>query len=68
MSKLDRHMRLGLFIQAAGHHSAGWRYPGAQAGSENFPLIRQLTLAAERAKFDMVFFGDKLVTNGKEHP
>jgi FMN-dependent oxidoreductase (nitrilotriacetate monooxygenase family) len=68
MSKLDRQMRLGLFVQAAGHHSAGWRYPGAQAGSENFPLIRQLTLAAERAKFDMVFFGDKLVTTGKEHP
>jgi FMN-dependent oxidoreductase (nitrilotriacetate monooxygenase family) len=61
-------MRLGLFIQAAGHHSAGWRYPGAQAGSENFPLIRQLTLAAERAKLDMVFFGDKLVTGPKEHP
>lgn len=68
MSKLDRQMRLGLFIQAAGHHSAGWRYPGAQSGSENFPLIRQLTLAAERAKFDMVFFGDKLVTGPKEHP
>jgi FMN-dependent oxidoreductase (nitrilotriacetate monooxygenase family) len=68
MSKLDRQMRLGLFVQAAGHHSAGWRYPGAQAGSENFPLIRQLTLAAERAKFDMVFFGDKLVTTAKEHP
>lgn len=67
MSKPDQ-MRLGLFIQAAGHHSAGWRYPGAQSGSENFPLIRQLTLAAERAKFDMVFFGDKLVTTGKEHP
>jgi len=68
MSTPERQMRLGLFIQAAGHHSAGWRYPGAQSGSENFPLIRRLTLAAERAKLDMVFFGDKLVTGPKEHP
>ncbi|MDO7926895.1 LLM class flavin-dependent oxidoreductase [Pseudomonas sp. KFB-139] len=68
MSQTERQMRLGLFIQAAGHHSAGWRYPGAESGSENFPLIRRLTLAAEKAKLDMVFFGDKLVTGPKEHP
>lgn len=68
MSHPSKQMRLGLFIQAAGHHASGWRYPGAQSGSENFPLVRQLTLAAERAKLDMVFFGDKLVTSPQEHP
>lgn len=68
MSQTLKQMRLGLFIQAAGHHAAGWRYPGAQSGSENFALVKQLTLAAERAKLDMVFFGDKLVTGPKEHP
>lgn len=68
MSETLQHMRLGLFIQAAGHHASGWRYPGAQSGSENFALIKQLTLAAEQACLDMVFFGDKLVTSPQEHP
>jgi FMN-dependent oxidoreductase (nitrilotriacetate monooxygenase family) len=68
MNQTRKQMRLGLFIQAAGHHVAGWRYPGAHSGSENFPLIRQLTLAAERAKLDMVFFGDKMITSPKDHP
>ncbi|MBD1597656.1 LLM class flavin-dependent oxidoreductase [Pseudomonas typographi] len=68
MSQTLQQMRLGLFIQAAGHHASGWRYPGAQSGSENIALIRNLTLAAERACLDMVFFGDKLVTSGKDHP
>jgi FMN-dependent oxidoreductase (nitrilotriacetate monooxygenase family) len=68
MSQHLSQMRLGLFIQAAGHHFSGWRYPGAQSGSENFKLIRQLTESAERACLDMVFFGDKLVTTAQEHP
>jgi len=68
MSQTLDQMRLGLFVQAAGHHFSGWRYPGAQSGSENFALIRQLTEQAERACLDMVFFGDKLVTGPQEHP
>lgn len=68
MTQTLQHMRLGLFIQAAGHHANGWRYPGAQSGSENFALIKKLTLAAEQACLDMVFFGDKLVTSAQEHP
>lgn len=68
MSQTLTQMRLGLFIQAAGHHANGWRYPGAQSGSENLTLIRELTQAAERACFDLVFFGDKLVTSAQEHP
>ncbi|WP_296261335.1 MULTISPECIES: LLM class flavin-dependent oxidoreductase [unclassified Pseudomonas] len=68
MSQTLQHMRLGLFIQAAGHHASGWRYPGAQSGSENFALIKKLTLAAEQACLDMVFLGDKLVTSAQEHP
>lgn len=68
MSQSLQHMRLGLFIQAAGHHASGWRYPGAESGSENFALVRRLAQTAERACLDMVFFGDKLVTGPKEHP
>lgn len=68
MSHTPKHMRLGLFIQAAGHHASGWRYPGAQSGSENFALVRRLTESAERACLDLVFFGDKLVTGPQEPP
>jgi hypothetical protein len=37
MTDATRQMRLGLFIQGAGHHVAGWRYPDAQSGGENLP-------------------------------
>jgi N-acetyl-S-(2-succino)cysteine monooxygenase len=29
----QRKLRLGAFIQATGHHIAGWRHPGSQADS-----------------------------------
>ncbi|WP_020203069.1 LLM class flavin-dependent oxidoreductase [Cupriavidus sp. WS] len=61
-------MKLGLFLLAAGHHAAGWRYPGAEAGTENVDLVVRMTQAAERAKFDMVFFGDRLLTTADSHP
>ena len=65
---MSRQMRLGLFIHAAGHHSAGWRHPEAEFGSLNFDLILRLANAAEHACFDMVFFGDKLSTSTQDHP
>ncbi|GJM71747.1 hypothetical protein HMSSN036_39630 [Paenibacillus macerans] len=49
-------LKLGLFIQGAGHHAVGWRHPQAQSGSENFELIKQLAQTAERAKLDMIFW------------
>lgn len=61
-------MKLGLFLLAAGHHAAGWRYPDAESGTENVDLIVRMTQAAERAKFDMVFFGDRLLTSSDAHP
>lgn len=61
-------MKLGLFLLAAGHHAAGWRYPGAESGTENMPLIVRMTQAAEDARFDMVFFGDRLLTSADAHP
>ncbi|SFE60944.1 alkanesulfonate monooxygenase [Paenibacillus algorifonticola] len=62
MSK-GRQLKLGLFIQAAGHHIAGWRHADAQSGSENFELIKELAQTAERAKMDMVFLADGLTTS-----
>lgn len=61
-------MKLGLFLLAAGHHAAGWRYPGAESGTENIDLVVRMTQAAERAKLDMVFFGDRLLTSADAHP
>ncbi|MFD0681178.1 MULTISPECIES: LLM class flavin-dependent oxidoreductase [unclassified Paenibacillus] len=63
MSQTVRQLKFGLFLQAAGHHVAGWRHHEAQAGSENFELIQQLAQTAERAKFDMVFLADGLTTS-----
>lgn len=61
-------MKLGLFLLAAGHHAAGWRHPDAESGTENIDLVVRMTQAAERAKLDMVFFGDRLLTTPDSHP
>ncbi|HKT65838.1 MAG TPA: LLM class flavin-dependent oxidoreductase [Burkholderia sp.] len=63
-----RRMRLGLFLQGAGHHVAGWRHPDAESGSENFDLLRRVVQTAERAKFDMVFLADGLTSGPDAHP
>ncbi|WP_369056749.1 LLM class flavin-dependent oxidoreductase, partial [Burkholderia gladioli] len=63
-----RQMRLGLFLQGAGHHVAGWRHPEAESGSENFELLRRVVQTAERAKFDMVFLADGLTSGPDAHP
>lgn len=64
----NRQMHLGLFLQGAGHHVSGWRHPQAEAGSENFDLLRHVTQMAEAAKFDMVFLADGLTSSVDAHP
>ena len=61
-------MHLGMFLQGAGHHVAGWRYPGAESGSENIPHLLRQAVTAERAKFDMVFLADGLTSSEDGHP
>ena len=63
-----RQMHLGMFLQGAGHHLAGWRYPGADSGSENLPHLVRQAVTAERAKFDMVFLADGLTSSEDGHP
>ncbi len=63
-----RQIHLGLFLQGAGHHVSGWRHPKAEAGSENFDLLRRVTEMAEQAKFDMVFLADGLTSGVDAHP
>ena len=64
----SRQMRLGLFLQGAGHHVAGWRMPDADAGGENLPHLQRVTTIAEAAKFDMIFLADGLTTGKDAHP
>ena len=68
MASAPRHMHLGLFLQGAGHHLAGWRHPDADSGSENLPHLIRQAVAAERAKFDMVFLADGLTSSEDGHP
>jgi FMN-dependent oxidoreductase (nitrilotriacetate monooxygenase family) len=63
-----RQIHLGLFLQGAGHHVSGWRHPKAEAGSENFDLLRRVSQVAEQAKFDMVFLADGLTSGVDAHP
>ena len=63
-----RQMHLGVYIQAAGHHVAGWRMPGAATGGENFQVLWEITRTAELAKFDMVFLADAPFTRADFHP
>lgn len=63
-----RQIHLGLFLQGAGHHVSGWRHAKAEAGSENFDLLRRVSQIAEQAKFDMVFLADGLTSGVDAHP
>lgn len=68
MSEKSRSIHLSLFLQGAGHHVAGWRYPGAEFGGENLAHIINVAKIAEEAKFDAVFLSDNLSTTANEHP
>jgi FMN-dependent oxidoreductase (nitrilotriacetate monooxygenase family) len=61
-------MHLGVYAMGTGHHVAGWRLPEAQAGAENFPLLRHIARTAERGKFDLFFLADALNTGPTAHP
>jgi len=64
-----KEMRLGVFVQAPGHHVGGWRHPDAvTTGWPNLGLMRHIAATAERAKFDMFFLGDGFATGYGEHP
>ncbi|MBS7809434.1 LLM class flavin-dependent oxidoreductase [Roseococcus pinisoli] len=63
-----RQMRMGVFVQAAGHHVAGWRHPDAMPGGANLGLMQHLAATAERGKFDLFFLADNFTTGYGEHP
>jgi FMN-dependent oxidoreductase (nitrilotriacetate monooxygenase family) len=61
-------MHLGVFAVGTGNHIAGWRHPGSGASSEDFPLLQSIADAAERAKFDFIFFADNVACMLDDHP
>lgn len=65
---VTRPMRLGLFLQGAGHHVAGWRHPEAEFGGENLDLIQRIARTAEEGHFDLLFLADGLTTGADAHP
>jgi N-acetyl-S-(2-succino)cysteine monooxygenase len=66
--RAGRQMRLGIFVQAAGHHVAGWRHPDAIPGRPDLALMKHLAATAERGRFDMFFLADNFTTGYAEHP
>jgi FMN-dependent oxidoreductase (nitrilotriacetate monooxygenase family) len=68
MASQQHQMHLGVLLLAAGNVVSGWRLPEAQAGSQNFPLIKQVAEKAEQAKLDFVFLADGLNSFPGMHP
>jgi len=61
-------MHLGVLVLAAGNVVSGWRLPEAQAGAQNFALVKQIVEKAERAKLDFIFLADGLNSFPGMHP
>ena len=60
-------MRLGMFINAEGHHVAGWRHPEVRAGAGlDIAHYANIARIAERGRFDMLFKADSQSTFGPD--
>ena len=58
-----RQLRLGLFVQALGHHVGGWRADEAQGSPTDIEWFTWIAKTAEKGLFDMFFVGDALATS-----
>nr|WP_288355221.1 LLM class flavin-dependent oxidoreductase [uncultured Pseudomonas sp.] len=58
-----RQLRLGLFVQALGHHVGSWRAEGAKGSPTDIDWFTWIAKKAEEGKFDMFFVGDALATS-----
>ena len=64
---MSRPLSFGLFTYPGGHHIAGWRHPSVNARAiAGVDFYRQMAIAAERAKFDLIFVGDMLAAREKD--
>lgn len=61
MSQPARHMSLGAFLMATGHHVAAWRHPEVPTNAGlDIQHYRYLAQLAEAACFDAVFVADSV--------
>lgn len=64
MSNRSRQLHFGLMFWAGGTHPAGWRWPTSHAAAAfDIEFLQKVTQAAERAKFDFLFLGDRLASD-----
>ena len=64
-----RQMHLGMSIRGLGYHPAAWRHPDVPAdGTLAVRTLRRSAQAAERGKFDMVFFADGIGIRERDDP
>jgi FMN-dependent oxidoreductase (nitrilotriacetate monooxygenase family) len=61
-------MHFGVFVLGTGNHTAGWRYPGADASFEDLSVVQRIANIAERGLFDFLFVGDGLAASLDNHP
>ncbi|MCM3715841.1 LLM class flavin-dependent oxidoreductase [Halalkalibacter oceani] len=66
MTAHERSFHLGAFIWGVGHHGAAWRHPDTDLkGFTDFNFYKQIAEKAEAAKFDMIFFADRLAISDR---
>ncbi|MGF6976106.1 FMN-dependent oxidoreductase (nitrilotriacetate monooxygenase family) [Paraburkholderia sp. JPY465] len=63
-----RKLALGLFLHAAGYHTAGWRHPAARSDTEDIGYLVDLCQRAEQGKFHFAFVADGLSTGRHASP
>lgn len=64
MTIRPRQLHFGLMFWAGGTHQAGWRWPTSHAAAAfDIEFLQEVTRAAERAKFDFLFLGDRLASD-----
>jgi len=62
-------MRLGLSMRYLGYHDAAWRHPEVPSGgASDYSHFLRCAQAAERGRFDMVFFADGIGVRANDEP
>ncbi|MFR0673252.1 LLM class flavin-dependent oxidoreductase [Enterobacterales bacterium AW_CKDN230030176-1A_HGKHYDSX7] len=64
MTLPTRHMSLGAFVMATGHHVAAWRHPDVPSDPLDFAAYRRVAQVAEAACFDALFLADSVAAPG----
>ena len=66
---MARQMKLGLSMRGIGYHAAAWRHPDVPPGAAlDYNYYLRNAQAAERGKFDMIFFADGIGIRSRDIP